>query len=232
MKKAKSLFAMLVAAVMTVTMFCAPVAAQETYKCQLYGEVTDAGQVVSKMVIDFGTAGKVSQIDVDTFKVHAEATTEALREGTDIGSYGDYEIDRKIVKVEAKGQYVTVYFDMSEGATLAYLTSARNVPANLTYTVTQEKALTFTANDGRANDEYMAVYTCDNSVKDAEADQFESVIVKDGINYEFYDAGDADSLIVWFHGNGEGADVTLSPDNNVAQMLANRGTVAWATDEA
>ncbi len=38
------------------------------------------------------------------------------------------------------------------------------------------------------------------------------------------------SLIVWFHGNGEG-DYNGS-QNNVAQLLANRGTVAWATDEA
>ena len=36
-------------------------------------------------------------------------------------------------------------------------------------------------------------------------------------------------MIVWFHGNGEGD--YLSSGNNVAQMLANRGTVAWATDE-
>ena len=72
-------------------------------------------------------------------------------------------------------------------------------------------------------------YTCDNTVINAETAKFESVKVKDGINYQYYDAGSADSLIVWFHGNGEGD--YLSSGNNVAQMLANRGTVAWATDE-
>ena len=35
--------------------------------------------------------------------------------------------------------------------------------------------------------------------------------------------------MVWFHGNGEGD--LLHSGNNVAQMLANRGTVAWASDE-
>ena len=54
--------------------------------------------------------------------------------------------------------------------------------------------------------------------------------MENGINYQYYDAGNADSLIVWFHGNGEG-DYNGS-QNNVAQLLANRGTVAWATDEA
>lgn len=79
------------------------------------------------------------------------------------------------------------------------------------------------------NDSYTGNYTCDNTVINAETTKFESVKVKDGINYQYYDAGSADSLIVWFHGNGEGD--YLSSGNNVAQMLANRGTVAWATDE-
>ena len=38
-----------------------------------------------------------------------------------------------------------------------------------------------------------------------------------------------DKLVVWFHGNGEGD--LLGSRNNVAQMLANRGTVAWASEE-
>ena len=74
-----------------------------------------------------------------------------------------------------------------------------------------------------------ATYTCDNSVKDAETEKFKSVKVKDGINYQFYEAKDSDKLIVWFHGNGEG-DLN-GTGNNVAQMLANRGAVAWASDE-
>ncbi len=203
-------------------------AAPDVYKCQLIGTVTDAGEVVSALTIDFGEAKKVTGVDNDTFTVHATASTEAFRADTDLESFGDYDIDRAIVKTE-DGQTVTLYFDESEGATLAYTSGSRNYPADLTYTVTQNKPVTLTAADGTVlNDAYTAEYTCDNSVQDAETAKFQSVIVEDGINYQFYDAG-ADKLVVWFHGNGEGD--LLHSGNNVAQMLANRGTVAWASDE-
>ena len=201
----------------------------DTYAVQLLGTVTDAGEVVSAMVIDYGADKKVTNVTDTTFQVHAAASTEAFREGTDLESYGDYDIDRTIVGTETAGQTVTVYFDMSEGAVLAYTSGARNYPANLTYTVTQAEPVTLTAADGTVlNENYVAAYTCDNTVSDPETEKFESVLVPDGINYQFFDAG-ADKLVVWFHGNGEG-DLNHS-NNNVAQMLANRGTVAWASDE-
>lgn len=203
----------------------------DTYACQLYATVTDAGQVVDQMVIDFGDAQKVTGVDTDTFTVHAVASTAAFREGTDVESPSDYEIDRTIVKVETDGQKVIVYFDQSQGGTLCYTSAARNYPADLTYTITQNKPVTLTAADGTVlNEEYTAEYTCDNTVIDDETAKFESVIVENGINYQFYDAGEGtDKLVVWFHGNGEGD--LLGSNNNVAQMLANRGTVAWASDE-
>lgn len=237
MKKFKRLLAMVLSLAMVATAYCSPIFAvdADSYDCQLYGVVTDAGEVVSKMVIDYGASKKVSGVDKDTFTVHAKASTEAIRQGTNDTSYGDYDKDRTIVKVEVDGQYVTVYFiqgedGQAEGATLAYLSSGRNYPADLTYTITQNKPITITAADGRLiSDNYVANYTCDNSVINPETEKFESVIVPNGINYQYYDAKDADSLIVWFHGNGEGD--YLASGNNVAQMLANRGTVAWATDE-
>ena len=203
--------------------------ALDSYACQLYGTVTDAGEVVSSMVIDLGESRKATGIDSDTFTVHATASTEAFLSGTDLTSYGDYDIDRTIVNTAVSGQTVTVYFDESEGATLAYTSGSRNYPADLTYTVTQNKPFTLTAADGTVlREEYMAAYICDNTVIDEETAKFQSVLVEDGINYQFYDAG-TDKLVVWFHGNGEGD--LLHSGNNVAQMLANRGTVAWATDD-
>ena len=203
----------------------------DTYNCRLYGTVTDAGQVVSHMVIDFGDGKKVVNAANDTFTVHATASTRAFLEGTGLDSYGDYDINRRIVKTETDGQRVIVYFDMSEGATLAYTSGARNYPATLTYTITQNKPITLTAPDGTVlKENYMANYSCNNQVEDEETAKFESVIVKDGINYQFYNAGaDVDKLVVWFHGNGEGD--LLGSGNNVAQILANRGGVAWASEE-
>lgn len=203
----------------------------DTYGCQLYGTVTDAGQVVSEMVIDFGDSKKVTNVENDTFTVHATASVKEFLEGTDLESYGDYDIDRKIVKTETDGQKVILYFDQSEGATLAYTSGSRNYPADLTYTIIQNKPVTLTAADGTMlEEEYTAEYTCDNTVEDEETAKFESVLVDGGINYQFYNAGEgADKLVIWFHGNGEGD--LLESRNNVAQILGNRGGVAWASDE-
>ena len=199
----------------------------DSYKAQLYARVTDAGQVVNKMVIDFGTNLRVSGIDKNTFTVHATSTIQA---GAKKGQTY-YDLDRKIVKIETKGNIVTIYFDESEGATLTWLGEGRNYPAQLNYTITQNKSIKVSGTDGTELADINSVYTCDNTVIDDETAKFKSVKVDKGIHYQFYNAGkDADSLIVWFHGNGEG-DLDAS-GNNVAQMLANRGTVAWATDEA
>lgn len=51
MKRLKRLLAMVVSFALVATTYCTPlfaVDAPDTYSCQLYGEVTDAGEVVSK----------------------------------------------------------------------------------------------------------------------------------------------------------------------------------------
>lgn len=200
------------------------------YGVQLYGTVTDAGEVVSSLVIDLGDTVKVTGVDKDTFTVHAVNKLGDIIEGTDIISYGDYEIDRKIIAAKVEGQKIILSFDQSEGATLCYASTARNYPGDLTYTITQNKPVTLTAADGTViKGEFTGTYTCDNSVINEETDKFESVLVPGGINYQIYAPEGAKKLVVWFHGNGEGD--MLESNNNVAQIRANRGGVAWATEE-
>ena len=203
----------------------------ETKNVQLLGTVTDAGQVVSGMVINYSNNPlvTVSDVDLDTYTVHAVNNIDDELAGTGIISYGNYEIDRKIVKTEVHGSQVTVYFDQSEGATLCYTSASRNYPGNLTYTITQNKPITVSTL-GLFRESYTTDYFCDNSVQDEEVSKFTSEIVPGGINYQLYKPeGGADKLVVWFHGNGEGD--MLGSNNNMAQMLGNRGAVAWASDE-
>ena len=53
--------------------------------------------------------------------------------------------------------------------------------------------------------------------------------VQDEINYQFH-KGSNDKLIVFFHGNGEGDFPVKDTNNNIAQILANRGGAAWVTE--
>lgn len=199
---------------------------------KLYGRVEDNGQAIYKAVIDYDNV-KIVDPKAEDFTVHVKATTEGMRDADDT-AYGDFDKDRKIVKVVSNGSQVEIYFDEADGAagTLSYLAKgARNIPSGITYTITQNKPLSLTSMDGRELGSQVFEYKVDNTVYDEEVAKFKSIKVDNGINYQFYDAGkDADSLIVWFHGNGEG-DYRQS-GNNIAQVLANRGTVAWATDEA
>ena len=126
MKRLKKLFALVVSTAIALTTFLSvPVKADNSYKAQLYARITDAGQVVNKMVIDFGSDKRVSGVDKDTFTVHAKSIVQI---GENKGN-AYYDLDRKIVKVETKGSQVTVYFDESEGATLTWLSEGRNYPA-------------------------------------------------------------------------------------------------------
>ncbi len=204
---------------------CAPSAA-------LMGTVTDAGQVVSCIRIDFGKDFRVEGITADTFTVHAKASNPDYIPADQM-SFGIGEADRAVVKVETRDQAVYLWLDQSTGATLSYLyPAARNIPVVLDYTVTQNTPVTLTDKKGNVLDAaYVSEVAVSSAiVEDSETVHFESVTGSEGINYQFCDAGKADTLIVWFHGNGEGD--FASSGNNVAQMLANRGTVAWATEEA
>ena len=220
----------LAAALLCLTALCGAAAA-DVFEAKLCAVVTDAGQRIGDVVIDFGDGVTVTGVDAETFTVHASANVNDAIAGTDLASYGDYDLDRTITGVDVDGQKVIIHMNLNEGATLAYTSAARNYPAALTYTVTQNKPFTLTAPDGTVlNDAFTAEYTCDNTFADPETALFEAVEGPDGIDYQFYNPGEgADTLIVWFHGNGEGD--MLGSRNNVAQMLANRGTVAWATPE-
>ncbi len=203
----------------------------ETYTYYLHGCITDAGEVIDELMIDFGK-DQVEKIDKDSFQVTAKASSAEYTEGTDVVSYGDYEITRTIVGWECAGRYARLRFRKDEGFTTAYLSSGRNVPVKLSYELKQLRPLEVVsrAADGRHLKRTVeAEYVCATGIINEETIKFHEVKVEGGLNYQFYEADKARTLIVWFHGNGEG-DFRHS-QNNVAQMLANRGTVAWA-DEA
>lgn len=215
------------------------VKAEETQSFTLNSEVTDAGEYIYQVVIEYENFKPTpAEVDASTYKVVASGSSSKFVSNPAEESYGDYkDITRTVVSTKVEGSKVILTLLEAENgsSTLAYLKAGRNVPLDLTYTVVQEKDINGTTTDGRS----MAlskdtVYTWDKVVHNTETAKF--ISVSDEINYQLYipEGDDQNSgerpLIVWFHGNGEG-DYNYS-GNNVAQMLANRGTVAWATDEA
>ena len=93
-------------------------------------------------------------------------------------TYGDYDQDRTIVRVEEKGTKVEIYFDENDGAagTLSYLsTGARNIPSALIIQLLKIHLLKPSAMDGTDLGEDTFVYSCTNTVVDEEAVKFTSV---------------------------------------------------------
>ena len=197
----------------------------------VYGIVTDDGQHVDKMVLDYGDV-TIDSVDDDAFEVYMSSTVDYGELEGQPYPYYDASAPLPIVKSEVSGSTVTLFFDQAAAPTLTWLGEGRNYPGILEFTVNQTKEITAVAPDKRELP-LMAEYVCEATsyadLVDEEVSKFEDV--QDEINYRLY-KGSNDTLIVWFHGNGEGDLPTKDTNNNIAQVLANRGTVAWATPEA
>lgn len=240
LQKMKHFLAMLFSVALLFSGGLTPVMAQESpasYAVTFMGNVTDAGQCVSGMRIDFGQdVTKVEGIDHNTFTVNFTDTVAVGANKDKAYAYVDASKPLPVVKTEVNGSVVTVYFQLNALPTLNWLAEGRNYPANLTLSVKQNNVITLTKTtetpDKRTLEETSVldtdtVYT--NSVsswkdlEDAETAKFTSV--QDTVNYQYHE-GSNKALIVWFHGNGEGDLEGNRTNNNVAQMLGNRGTVA------
>lgn len=236
MKRISKLVLAFVSLVMAMFVSVANVfAAPSSFSFTLEAEVTDGGQNVNMVVIDCGQINiPDGQIGTDTFTVTATGTTSAYWLPGDF-SYGDYQ-DAVRTITDATFADGKIYLELAENevgaSTLAYLSAGRNYPVDLEYHVVQNEDIDASAKDGTPFVIPSASsYTWDGEVFDEETAKFTSVA--DDLYYQFYQpTGDLEnkSLVVWFHGNGEG-DYNYSK-NNVAQMLGNRGTVAWASDSA
>lgn len=198
---------------------------------EMHALVTDAGQYVDKMVIDYGDV-TIDGVDNETYEVLMTSTCQYGEAEGQPYAYYDATQPIPIVKTEVDGGIVSVYFNQAAAPSLTYLAEGRNYPGALEFTITQLKEIVTLSPDKRELP-LTASYACDvtdySGLIDEEVAKFEDV--QADINYRLY-KGSGDSLIVWFHGNGEGDFPTKDTSNNIAQVLANRGTVAWASEEA
>ena len=203
----------------------------DSYEVTFGATVTDAGEYVDRMVFDFGD-NAVSGLENDTFEVLMTSTVDYGEAKDQPYAYYDATKPLEVVKTETDGGKAIVYFNQAQAPVLTWLAEGRNYPAVLGFTITQNKELTLTTKDGRElayTGEFTSAATSYKDLENAEVAAFEDV--QDEINYRFH-KGTNDKLIVWFHGNGEGDFPTKDTNNNIAQVLANRGAVAWVSEEA
>ncbi len=206
-------------------------ATADSYEVTFGATVTDAGEYVDRMVIDFGD-NAVSGLENDTFEVLMSSTVDYGEAAGEPYANYDATAPLEVVKTETDGGVATVYFNQAQAPVLTWLAEGRNYPAVLAFTITQNKELTLTTKDGRElafTGEFTSSATSYKDLDNAEVAAFEGV--QDEINYQLH-KGSNDKLIVWFHGNGEGDFPVKDTNNNITQVLANRGAVAWVSEEA
>ncbi|MBP3894750.1 MAG: prolyl oligopeptidase family serine peptidase [Atopobiaceae bacterium] len=199
------------------------------YEVTFGATVTDAGQYVDRMIVDFGD-GTIDGIDNDTFTVTMTSTVDYGEAKGEPYAYYDATAPLEVVKTEVDGGKATIYFNQAQAPTLTWLAEGRNYPAVLGFTVEQAGELTLKTKDGRElpiTGEYTSSATSYKDLECPEVSAFEDV--QDEINYQLH-KGTNDKLIVWFHGNGEGDFPVKDTNNNIAQILANRGGAAWVTE--
>jgi predicted peptidase len=215
----KKIMTIVLSGIMMLSFMIMPIHASSSYQAQLYASVTDAGEVVDRIVIDFHSLKSLKGITKNSFTINAKSIVDF---GVDKGNVY-YDTNRTIEKVKKMGKKVILYLNQGEGSSLTWLTEQRNYPAKLIYTITLNHDLySIKKEDVR--------FVIKKKIINEETSKFRGVKGHCGLNYQFYNANSR-RLIVWFHGNGEG-DIKGQTHNNVAQMLANRGTVGWATKEA
>ncbi|MFV0393294.1 MAG: prolyl oligopeptidase family serine peptidase [Coprobacillaceae bacterium] len=207
-----------------------------------YGEAIDNVSFSIKPIDPTGLAGAevdLSTIDNNTFEIKATATNPYTTLPVEAPQYGVYtDVERVIegISVSTDGRTVsidlqTTYNGAGQG-TLNYVAGdvARNLSMDISYTVTQVED--FSLKNGtiiKADSTYTQ-----GTIISSEVEKF-SGATYNGINYQSFtptnaNDGEKHPLIIWFHGNGEGG--YNAAQNNDSQLRANRGAIAFATDEA
>ena len=197
----------------------------------LKAHVFDGGQRITGVELQTGElAFDRAANDNDTFRVEAKGSLPIDPKGNKVK--GLYDGVRRVEKafVNQKGNIELAFSDDEMGNTLA------EIEGNINRNVLMDLQYRISAPNG-ASPFKEAEFRLQNIV-DEEVDRFTAKTSSSGLQYQLFRPQHADvqnneqkrPLIVWLHGNGEGG--TGDYQNNQSQLLANRGGVAFVTDEA
>lgn len=227
----------------SVAMNTSPISAQtitlQNKVFELDAHVFDYGQNITDIRIDVGSPVDPATLDINTFSVvasgHIPAAVMAIDPSSTGSEFSDVTRNIKAVSVDPLNPNV-INIALEYGptvvsaATLTYVSPAgRNVDLDLKYEVIQNSD--YLLKDGSFVDT-ASTYQM-GVIKDNEVDKFSPEVSTSGMHYQFYKpvADNAKHpLVIWFHGNGEGGIPGYI--NNKSQLLANRGGVAFVSDEA
>lgn len=196
----------------------------------VYASVYDFGVRVDKIVIEAPDIVRGDSVSPDTFTVESANESKVgtlvnngMRKITDIyvsdSENGEKGSAGKYIIIELETKLSTPYADVLQWNEPDFT----NVPLNVQYHVQQNKPM-----ESDAGETLNYTYTQDTFVQ-VDVDDFGEGKSASGIPYRDYvpeDDGQKHPLIIWLHGAGEGGG------NNITHINANRGAVAFVSEEA
>ncbi|WGE46083.1 serine aminopeptidase domain-containing protein [Actinobacillus equuli] len=205
-------------------------ASAQTVNFNLQAEVFDYGQNVTAIELEtkhLAIPAKV--LKTSDFQVHVKSSLPINAMGNKVA--GEFDTARKITEVAVNQQGNIVLSlehgkDITGSNTLAYIAGdiGRNVQLGLDYQVRQTRDLAQLPKDTAYRQQALI---------DHEVAKFTAYTSQQGIHYQLFQPQNPHEkrpLIIWLHGNGEGGAGAYQ--NNISTLLANRGGVAFASDEA
>lgn len=244
-----TLLALILVAMMLPTNVSATSEVTGNFVFDLQATVFDYGEAINNVCFSInpievsGAQVDLTTIDSDTFEVRATATNPHGEIPVEAPQYGVYtDVKRTIEEISVSNDGKTISLDLKttyEGpgqGTLNYVGGdvARNLSMDISYTVKQVKD--FSLNNGtivKSDSNYTMGDIHSPEVEKFEANTYvgpQSTISYQSFTPTNYKNGEKHPLVIWFHGNGEGGYGDIK--NNNSQLRANRGAVAFSSDEA
>lgn len=245
----KKILVTLLTFVMLLTFSICPIFADETRQIDfdLYSTVYDEGEAIDTIVLNTSDLNiDENQIKKEMFNITAKSSSVYTEEqekeffGSDsmhgLQHCGIYESKRNVESVEIKDENIVLHLNMKDSGTgtldfCANFTTLKgcNSLLNIDYTI---EPVQFLLENGKIEN---FVFKQNSGIKNDEVNKFNNGELN-GFKYQFYtpsneNDGNKHPLIVWFHGGGESGYRGLHY-NNLSQLKANRGAVAFVSDEA
>lgn len=219
-----------------------------TIPFKLYSTVYDYGEAIDRIVLDTSEADiDVEKLSADAFDIQAvssspytdEAQLKAIEDGG-LQHTGIYDEKREVSEITSEEgsvvlNLVTTYETPGKG-TLDFVANFEtfkgcNMLLDVEYAITLNKDITL--EDGTVISKDNVTFVQEDGIHNPEIEQFEAGEY-DGMKYQLFEPENEEEkklpLIVWTHGGGESGYEGVIYDN-VEQLKANRGALAFAEDE-
>ncbi|KMK51704.1 phospholipase [[Actinobacillus] muris] len=196
----------------------------QTINFSLKAQVFDDGQKITALELETKHLKFNRQnLTPDIFEVYVKSNLPIDPQNNNVFGQSEGKQSMNSVSVKNNGNIELRFSDNSQANTLAYIDGqiSRNVEQQLDYQINLKQVGIFT----------QIPQFKQTDIMDNEVERFTPKISKSGLNYQIFSPNLQNSaqkrpLIIWFHGNGEGG--VSSYQNNRAQLLANRGAIAFA----